>query len=60
MTLLAVCWWATYGLSRRDLEQLLAERGVEVDHVIVLRWVQRFTPELIDAARPSRHAVGDR
>jgi len=31
-----------------------------VDHVTLYRWVQHFTPELIDAARPSRHHVGDR
>jgi transposase-like protein len=31
-----------------------------VDHVTVYRWVQRFTPELIEAARPCRHAPGDR
>jgi transposase-like protein len=31
-----------------------------VDHVTLFRWVQRFTPELIDAARPCRHQVGDR
>ena len=42
------------------MEELLAERGVEVDHVTVYRWVQRFTPLLADAARPCRHAVGDR
>jgi IS6 family transposase len=33
---------------------------VEVDHVSVYRWVQRFTPLLADAARPCRHAVGSR
>jgi transposase-like protein len=44
----------------RDIEELLAERGVEVDHVSVYRWVQRFTPLLAEAARPCRHAVGDR
>ena len=49
-----------FGLSYRDLEELLAERGVEVDHVTIYRWVQRFTPLLVDAARPCRHAVGDR
>ncbi len=58
--LLAVRWYLRYGLSYRDLEELLAERGVEVDHVTLYRWVQRFTPLLIDAARPCRHAVGDR
>jgi IS6 family transposase len=47
-------------LSYRDLEELLAERGVEVDHVTLFRWVQRVTPPLVDAARPSRHAVSGR
>ena len=39
---------------------MLAERGVEVDHVTLFRWVQRFTPILAEAARPCRHAVGGR
>jgi transposase, IS6 family len=58
--LLAVRWYLRYGLSYRDLEELLVERGVQVDHVTVYRWVQRFSPLLIDAARPCRHAPGDR
>lgn len=58
--LLAVRWYLRYGLSYRDVEELLAERGVEVDHVTIYRWVQRFTPLLIDAARPCRRHVGDR
>jgi IS6 family transposase len=53
-------WYLRFGLSYRDVEELLAERGVEVDHVTVYRWVQRFTPLLAEAARPCRHAVGDR
>jgi transposase-like protein len=57
---LAVRWYLRYGLSHRDVEELLAERGVEVDHVTVFRWVQRFAPLLAEAARPCRHAVGDR
>ncbi len=40
---LAVRWYLRYGLSYRDVEELLAERGVRVDHVSVYRWVQRFT-----------------
>jgi hypothetical protein len=52
--LLAVRWCLRFGLSYRDLEELLAERGVEVDHVSLYRWVQRFTPLVIDAARPCR------
>ena len=56
----AVRWYLRYGLSYRDVEELLAERGVEVDHVTVYRWVQRFTALFADAARPCRHAAGDR
>jgi IS6 family transposase len=56
---LAVRWYLRFGLSYRDVEELLAERGVEVDHVTVYRWVLRFTPLLADAARPYRHRVGD-
>jgi len=57
---LAVRWYLRYGLSYRDVEELLAERGIAVDHVSVYRWVQRFTPLFTDAARPLRHAAGDR
>jgi transposase-like protein len=42
------------------VEELLAERGIEIDHVTIYRWVQRFTPLLIDTARPHRHAPGNR
>jgi transposase-like protein len=57
---LAVRWYLRFGLSYRDVEELLAERGIEVDHVTVYRWVQRFAPLLAEAARPCRHSVGDR
>jgi transposase-like protein len=57
---IAVRWYLRYGLSYRDVEELLAERGITVDHVTVYRWVQRFTPEFIEAARLCRHAPGDR
>ncbi len=49
---LAVRWYLRFGLSR-DVEELMAERGIAVDHVTVYRWVQWFTPLLIDAARPA-------
>jgi transposase-like protein len=57
---LATRWYLRFGLSYRDVDELLAERGVEVDHVTIYRWVLRFTPLLADAARPCRHRVGDR
>jgi transposase-like protein len=56
----AVRWYLRFGLSYRDVGELLAERGIDVDHVTIYRWVQTFTPEFIDAARPTRHAAGDR
>jgi transposase-like protein len=55
--MVAVRWYRRYGTSYRDVEELLAERGIEVDHVTVYRWVQRFTPLLADAARFTRPAV---
>ena len=58
--MLAVRWYLRFGLSYRDVEELLTERGVQVDHVTIYRWVQRFTPLLADAARPCRHSVGNR
>lgn len=42
------------------MEELLVERGIEVEHVTVYRWVQRFTPLLADAAQFARHSPGDR
>jgi transposase-like protein len=39
------------------VQELLAERAVEVDHVTVYRWVQRFTPLFADAL-PERHPAG--
>jgi transposase, IS6 family len=56
----AVRWYLRYGLSYRDVEELLSERGITVDHVTVYPWVQTFTPELIDAARAARHVPGGR
>jgi len=56
----AVRWYLRFNLSYRDVEELLVERGVEVDHVTVYRWVQHFTPLLADAARFARHSPGDR
>ena len=53
----AVRWYLRYGLSYRDVEELLAERGVEVDHVTVYRWVQRFAPAGSPTAGPLWHGL---
>ena len=50
---LAVRWYLRYGLSYRDVEELLAERGSTVDHVTIYRWVPRFTPG-VHRGRPPR------
>src|SRR3954453_2496572 len=42
----AVRWYLQFPISYRDLEAMLADRGVEVDHTTLYRWIQRFTPEL--------------
>src|ERR1700726_2093487 len=44
--LLAVGWYLRFSLSYRDVEELLAERGLHADHVTVWRWVQRYSPEM--------------
>jgi transposase-like protein len=58
--MVAVRWYLRFDVSYGDVEELLVERGVEVDHVTVYRWVQRFTPLLADAGRFARHSPGDR
>ena len=46
IVLWAVRWYCRYGVSYRDLEQMLGERGVSVDHSTIYRWVQRYAPEI--------------
>src|SRR3546814_1907171 len=42
----AVRWYCRYGISYRDLEEMLSERGIDVDHTTIYRWVQRYAPEM--------------
>src|SRR5258707_9770703 len=44
--LMAAGWYLRFSLSYRDVEELLAERGLHADHVTVWRWVQRYAPEV--------------
>jgi IS6 family transposase len=50
--LLCVRWYLRYPLSSRDLEELMLERGLRVDHTTIYRWVQRYAPELEKRCRP--------
>ena len=57
---IAVRWYLRDGLSYRDVEELLAGRGITVDHVTICRQVHSVHPEFIEAARPCRHSPGGR
>src|SRR5208282_2623021 len=46
VVLWAVRWYCRYGVSYRDLEQMMGERGVSVDHSTIYRWVQKYAPEI--------------
>jgi transposase-like protein len=50
--LLCVRWYLRYALSYRDLEEMMTERGLSVDHTTIYRWVQRYAPELEKRSRP--------
>jgi putative transposase len=51
--LYAVFFYVRYGVSYRDLEEIMAERGVEIDHATLNRWVVKFSP-LIAASAQAR------
>ena len=59
MILLAVGWYLRFSLSYRDVEELLAERGLRADHVTVWRWVQRSAPELERRLRSRLNSTND-
>ena len=48
----AIRWYLRYSLSYREVQELLAERGINVDHSTIWRWVQRYAPELELRQRP--------
>ena len=50
--LLCVRWYCRYQLSYRDVEEMMRERGLNVDHSTVFRWVQRYAPEINKRLRP--------
>jgi len=54
--ILCVRWYLRYSLSYRDLEEMMMERGLTVDHVTIWRWVQRYAPILnLRLGRERRH-----
>lgn len=57
--LLCVRWYVAYSLSLRDLEEMMAERGFEVDHSSVHRWVIKLVPLFEKAFRKHKRPVGN-
>ena len=57
--LLNVRWYCRYSLSYRDLEEMMAERGLAVDHSTIHRWVLQYGPELDKRCRPHRRSTHD-
>jgi IS6 family transposase len=57
--LLNVRWYCRYSLSYRDLEEMMQERGVEVDHSTINRWVLKYAPELDKRIRPHLKQTND-
>jgi putative transposase len=55
--LLCVRWYLAYGLSLRDLEEMMQERNIHVDHSTVHRWVLRFSPQLLERFNNRKRAV---
>ncbi len=57
--LLCVRWYLRYALSYRDLEEMMAERGLSVDHTTIDRWVQQYAPEIEKRCRPHLKTTTD-
>src|SRR5512142_1194139 len=57
--LLCVRWYLRYALSYRDLEEMMRERGLHIDHTTIFRWVQQYAPELEKRCRPHLKATND-
>jgi len=52
-------WYLRYGLSYRDLEEMMAERGLKVDHSTIARWVLAYAPELERRVKPLLKPTND-
>jgi transposase-like protein len=58
--LLCVRWYLAYSLSLRDLEEMMAERGIAVDHTTIHRWTVRFAPLLLERFNRRKRSVTGR
>lgn len=56
--LMAVRWYIAYSLSYRDIEELLLERGLKIDHTTVHRWVVEYSPKLVESFKSKKKSTG--
>ena len=52
IVVLCVRWYISFKLSYRNLVAMMAERGIELAHTTILRWVQHYTPGVREALEP--------
>ena len=57
--LICTRWYLRYALSYRDIEEMMTERGLSVDHTTIYRWVQEYAPELDKRSRPYLKQTND-
>lgn len=55
-----VRWYCTYALSYRNIEEMMAERGINIDHIILNRWVVKYAPLLENASHKKKKKPGNR
>jgi putative transposase len=58
--LLCVRWYLAHNLSLRNLEEMMAERGISVDNAMIHRWIIRYSPELLEQFNSRKRAVTGR
>ena len=57
--LICTRWYLRYALSYRDIEEMMTERGLPVDHTTIYRWVEEYAPELDKRSRPYLKPTND-
>jgi transposase-like protein len=58
MILPCVRWYLAFGLSLRDMKEMMAERGISIDHSTIHRWVVHFSPLLLKRFNRLKRAAG--
>jgi putative transposase len=57
--LMTVRWYVAYSLSYRNIEELLQDRGLEIDHSTINRWVIEYAPRMLANFKSKKKAVNN-